>query len=156
MKDIKKILLVSTIGLGMLVFLGNIFAAEMSKDLFISELYGNVMIKKSGAKEFIPAKKNMPVSLGDEIKTGKNAYCEIAFDKELETLVSVKENSDLVISKIMMESKTKKEETLLDLKSGSVLTKVKKLTTEESKFQIKTPTSIVGVRGTNFEVKVVQ
>ncbi|MDD5044784.1 MAG: FecR family protein [Candidatus Omnitrophica bacterium] len=152
----KKFFLVLTVLTIVSMFLGVVFAAEMSREMFISTLYGSVMIKKSGAKDFVAAKKDMPLSISDEIKTGKDSYCEIAFDKELATMVSMKENSDLIINKASIDQATNKEDTLLDLQKGSVMTKVKKLTAQGSQFKIKTPTSIVGVRGTNFEVKVVE
>jgi len=156
MKNLRKTLAVSLALLAVLIFTAAVITAETNKEMFISESYGSVMIKKSGTSEFVPVKKDMQLAINDAIKTGKNSYCEIAFDKEMETMVSIKENSLLVINKASIDSMSNKEETLLDLQSGSVMTKVKKLTTEASQFKIKTPTSIVGVRGTNFEIKVVE
>lgn len=137
-----------------LLVAASVGAKQPSRNLFISELYGSVSIRKAGTEEFVPAKKDVQVALNDEIRTGKDSYCEIAFDDKLLTVVAIKENSDLIISNIAMDPSTKKEETLLDLKKGSVLTRVDKLKTEDSKFQIKTPTAIVGVRGTDFQVNV--
>jgi len=154
--NIKKVFLFSALSLAILFSLSSVFAAEMDKGMFISDLYGSVMVKKSGAKDFVAAGKDMQLSVNDEIKTGKDSFCEIAFDKEMQTLVSMKENSHLIINKAVSDPLTNKEETFLDLESGSVMSKVKKLTAEGSQFKIKTPTSIVGVRGASFEVKVVE
>ena len=46
------------------------------------------------------------------------------------------------------------QNTLFDLSLGEILIKAKKLHSEKSKFEVKTPTSIVGVRGTTFSVTV--
>ena len=44
--------------------------------------------------------------------------------------------------------------TLLDLAIGKILISAEKLDTPDSKFEVKTPTSVVGVRGTAFSVEV--
>ena len=46
------------------------------------------------------------------------------------------------------------QKTLLDLAIGKILIRAKKLHSEEEKFEVKTPTTIVGVRGTTFAVEV--
>ena len=51
------------------------------------------------------------------------------------------------------EDAKKLESTLLNVDEGSILIKAQKLV-GDSKFQVKTPTSIVGIRGTVFEVSV--
>jgi len=152
----KKLFIILAVLVSVSLFLGSVFAAQISKEMFISSLYGSVSVKKSGTQDFVAARKDMQLAINDEIRTGKDSYCDIAFDKELAIMVSMKENSDLIINKANIDSVTNKEETMLDLQKGSVMTKVKKLTTQGSQFKIKTPTSIVGVRGANFEVKVVE
>ncbi|MCM8780232.1 MAG: hypothetical protein NC914_03720, partial [Candidatus Omnitrophica bacterium] len=122
MKNLGRSLIFSIILTAALIFISNIFAAEMNKEMFISDLYGSVSVKKAGTQAFMPAKKDMQLAVNDQIKTGKNSYCEIAFDKALDTVVSVKENSHLIINKASIDKVTGKEETLLDLGSGSVIT----------------------------------
>jgi len=68
--------------------------------------------------------------------------------------IEVKENSQLLFSELIIDEAMKKEKTLLDLAVGEILIKAQKVHGAESKFEVKTPTSIVGVRGTTFAVKV--
>ena len=51
------------------------------------------------------------------------------------------------------ESKTGDKTTLLDLALGKVLVHVEKLQ-GKSKFEVRTPTALTGVRGTTFTVEV--
>jgi hypothetical protein len=68
--------------------------------------------------------------------------------------VEVKENSQLLLSELLVNPANGTQKTLLDLAAGEILIKAQKVKGEESKFEVKTPTSIVGVRGTTFAVKV--
>ena len=54
----------------------------------------------------------------------------------------------------MVDPKADTSKTLLDLAMGEILIKAQKVHGEKSQFEVKTPTSIVGVRGTTFNVKV--
>ena len=64
------------------------------------------------------------------------------------------ENSQLMLRELKKDKRTGTENTLLDLAVGKILVKAQKLRDPDSKFEVKTPTSVVGVRGTNFSVQV--
>jgi hypothetical protein len=66
----------------------------------------------------------------------------------------MKENSQLQLTELKINKAEASETTLLDLALGAVLIKAEKLHSEKSRFEVKTPTSIVGVRGTTFSVAV--
>ena len=83
----------------------------------------------------------------DIIQTGVDSFCDIKIG---ESLVRVKQST-----KVLMAALVKKgamENTTIDLSSGKMLCKPKKLLRSES-FLIKTPTSVAGVRGTQFTVE---
>ena len=58
------------------------------------------------------------------------------------------------LSELSSDKKDSSQITILDLSLGEVFIKAKKLNADKYRFEIKTPTSIVGVRGTAFSVKV--
>jgi len=68
--------------------------------------------------------------------------------------VEVKKSSQVKLATLLQNGQDATETTLLDLSLGEILIKAKKLHSEKSKFEVKTPTSIVGVRGTTFSVTV--
>ena len=68
--------------------------------------------------------------------------------------VEIQANSQLLISELVMDASKGTEKTLLDLSVGKILIKAEELHDKDSKFEVQTPTSIVGVRGTTFAVEV--
>ena len=69
-------------------------------------------------------------------------------------MVEMSPNSELTFAELVKDDATGTQKTLLDLAIGQILIKAAKLNTAESKFEVKTPTSVVGVRGTKFAVRV--
>ena len=103
----------------------------------------------------MPANVGMSLKQGDAIRTKANSKAILALDAEAETAtVEVKQNSQLTLAELIANQAEGSESTLLDLALGEILIKAKKLHSEKSKFEVKTPTSIVGVRGTTFSVAV--
>jgi hypothetical protein len=92
---------------------------------------------------------------GDMIRTMAGSWALLNVDGHAETAtVEVKENSQLKMAQLLENKDASSQSTLLDLALGEVLIKAKKLHSEKSKFEVKTPTSIVAVRGTTFSVAV--
>jgi hypothetical protein len=58
------------------------------------------------------------------------------------------------MAELLQDKDKETQRTLLDLSIGEILIQVDKLQAEKSSFEVKTPTSMVGVRGTTFSVKV--
>ncbi|MEI7751999.1 MAG: FecR domain-containing protein, partial [Candidatus Omnitrophota bacterium] len=67
--------------------------------------------------------------------------------------VEIKEGSLFRIQKAETDGLTGDRTTILDLAIGKILVKVEALK-GNSKFEVKTPTALTGVRGTLFEVAV--
>ena len=65
----------------------------------------------------------------------------------------LKENTTLTLDILKENTATKKKVTVLDVSIGKILIQAEKLK-DGSRFEVKTPTSVVGVRGTKFSVKV--
>jgi hypothetical protein len=129
-------------------------AENTSRTAKILEMEGSVEVKAASGS-WMPATVNMELKQGDMIRTKAKSFALLNVDGMAQTAtVEVKENSELSLAELTQNSGEKTQVTLLDLALGEVLIKAKKLHSEKSRFEIKTPTSIVGVRGTTFSVSV--
>lgn len=136
------------------IFVSAPLFAEVGRVAEISNLEGAVWFRKSGTTEWKGAEKGMVLLQNDEIKTGDNAKVELLLDTAGETgKLDLSANSQMRFETMGKDPVTEDKTTLLDLAVGKVLIKAEKLK-GNSTFQVKTPTSICGVRGTIFEVTV--
>jgi hypothetical protein len=131
------------------------FAAETSRTARITSLDGSAEVKPAGQSSWSAVQSGAVLNEGDTLKTGAKsmAILDIGDKGEVGT-VEVSEGSQLLLSDMTFDKKSDTSRTLLDLAMGEVLIKAQKVHGEGSKFEVKTPTSIVGVRGTTFKVKV--
>lgn len=130
-------------------------AAESKRTAQIISLDGKADLKLAGESNWAPAQVGTVMNEGDTLKTAEGAIATINVDGKGQTAtVEVKENSQLLLSEMLVDQSAGTSKTLLDLAMGEVLIKAQKVHGEQSKFEVKTPTSIVGVRGTTFNVKV--
>jgi len=118
----------------------------------ITAAQGDVKILRAGGEKNFPAFKGMGLTQGDTIITGKDGRVtlELAEDKELK----IGENSRVMISELVQSSKNNADKTSLNLKAGQVYTNVKGKLSPDAKYEIRTPTAVMGVRGTQFFVSL--
>jgi len=149
----KIIRIVTMIAFAMGIFsLG--FAAETKRITTIAKIRGTVEVM-TPQKTWTTAKVGMVLTEGDFIRTKKNSWALLDLDGAAQTAtVELKENSQLKLAKLISDKTAATESTLLDLALGEVLIHAKKLHSDKSRFEVKTPTSVVGVRGTTFSVAV--
>jgi len=83
----------------------------------------------------------------DVIQTGTDSFCDIKIGQ---SLIRVKQKTKVVLAALIRQGGM--ENTAIDLNSGKMLCKPKKLIKSET-FMIKTPTAVAGVRGTQFTVE---
>jgi hypothetical protein len=105
---------------------------------------GNVGVKRANTDKYLKADLYMPIYIGDMVKTLKDSESELVFDNGLG--LKIEENTTFTVEK--MDKDGKSTGNSIKLKSGVILTDVKKL----SRLQIKTPTATAAVRGTLFAV----
>ena len=115
---------------------------------------GDVSFLKTGSDAWKNVDSQVTLSEGDKIKTsaGSSATLELSAQRKTGT-VQVRENTEFTIAAFRHETDTKKEITLLDVEVGGILIQAEKLS-GDSKFEVKTPASMVGIRGTTFNVQV--
>ncbi|MCX5678069.1 MAG: FecR domain-containing protein [Candidatus Omnitrophica bacterium] len=120
----------------------------------ITSLNGTAEIKPIGQAVWSPASAGMVMNEGDTLKTAPGSWALVDIDNGKVAMVEVKEGSQMSLAELTADPQTDTSQTLLDLAMGEVLIKAQKIHGENSRFEVKTPTSIVGVRGTTFNVKV--
>ncbi len=139
----------------LMAFLGTAPAFAIGLDQgTVTTITGEAMYKKAEASDWTRLEQGMILSQGDAIKTRANSQVIMDLKGARKTAeITVRPNSEFVFKTFQHDEETKEDETLLDVSMGAVLVKAEKLV-GASKFEVKTPTSIVGIRGTTFEVKV--
>lgn len=148
----REIFILGLFVLSLVLFYSPVFAEEI-RQATISQLQGDVEVRMAGSG-WKPAEVGMVLHQKDEVRTGDESYAEFMLDNAGETgKFDLEENSQLTFSQMMLDSTTGDKTTLLDLAIGRVLIQAAKLQ-GNSKFEVKTPTSTAGVRGTVFEVVV--
>ena len=120
----------------------------------ITSLNGPTEVKRAGQAVWSPASNGMVLGEGDALKTAEGSWALVNIDNGKIAMVELKGGSQMSIAELAGDPKSDTSKTLLDLAIGEVLIKAQKVHGESSKFEVKTPTSIVGVRGTTFNVKV--
>jgi len=131
-----------------LAFAGGAMAADVG---LVKVSKGNVQIQRAGAK--LPATVGMGLQASDVILTGADGSAGVTFTDN--SLVSVGPNSVFAIDKYNFDSTTHQGEFEGNLKQGrlaAVSGKMVKQSPESMK--IRTPSAIMGVRGTEFLVQV--
>ncbi len=128
-----------------------VYAQEV-RTAIISDLRGAVEVKMHG-EDWKPAEEGMVLHEKDEIRTLQDGFSKLLLDEEAGTgKLELKENSLLRLNTMQIDAAGEKT-TYLDLALGKVLVHAEKLNAD-SKFEVRTPTTTTGVRGTVFEVEV--
>ena len=114
---------------------------------------GKDVFVKGRDGEWIPAQDGMVVLPGDEIKTAEGNTVDLVLDEGKTGELRINGGTMMRINKMTEDPETKEKTTLLDLALGRMLVKAEPLK-GNSKFEVRTPTALTGVRGTIFEVSV--
>ncbi|BBH19332.1 hypothetical protein Back11_06770 [Paenibacillus baekrokdamisoli] len=128
-------------------------AEQVMRVAIVKSLKGTVSVLKSGGSKSFKAFNNMSLNEGDQITTGKDGLVELNLaskDADKDTL-NIGQNSQVTFTKLKDSSGTK---TKMSVWAGSLWIKVKSVSNASDQFEIETPTSIMGVRGTQLFVVV--
>ncbi|MEK3884900.1 FecR family protein [Paenibacillus sp. PL2-23] len=116
----------------------------------VTAVSGKSEVKKSGGSKKFSAFKGMAIGQGDTIMTGAGAKLTMELGSDKEVVFGA--NTTLTVSELVKSAKAMGGKTSLSLQKGSVLIKIKQKLSGDSSFGIETPTSIMGVMGTEFTV----
>lgn len=128
-------------------------AAQVMRVAIVKSLKGTVTVLKSGGSKPFKAFKNMSLNEGDLLKTGKDGSIELelASDDSDRDQLTIGSESEISFTKLKDKTGSK---TKLNVWAGTLWVKVKSVAGAEDSFEVETPTSIMGVRGTKFVVVV--
>ena len=140
------------LALVLLVLCLQVTPAYAAREALVADVQGDVFVRIQEDK-WQPALPGMSLNEKDELRTGGDGYAEVLMDGGDVARLEIKKNSYFKIHTLGTDPKTGDKETLLDLAIGGVLVHAEKLQ-GDSKFEVRTPTSTTGVRGTIFEVNV--
>ena len=144
-----------TLIIGLMLMAPVVCHADGSSQAKILEIKGpEAMFMKTGTTEWAKLDPAAILEEGDSIKTGPSTQVRIECMGNAKTAeLLVRQETEFKFTTFRHDEGEKVDNTLLNVGVGSVLVKAEKLV-GGSKFEVKTPTSIVGIRGTIFEVHV--
>lgn len=117
----------------------------------IKTVTGSASLEREGKK--VPVKVGMPVRQSDTLVTGADGAAGITFTDN--SLFSVGPNSTLVIDRYAFDSTTHRGEFDASLRKGTLAVVSGKIVKQSpDAMRVRTPSSIMGVRGTEFLVRV--
>ena len=143
---------VSIVAAGVVALIGAVSyaqAAEVGKAV-VRSVRGHAQYAEGG--QWLELKPGHVLKPGSSIRTANESQVDLFLDQN-GPMVRLVENTTLGIDKLNFEATGIDTviETQLDLKSGRILGIVKKMA-HNSKYEIKTPNGVAGVRGTEFDV----
>lgn len=120
---------------------------------WVAEVSGRAIVMRdlnSDAFEVEEAKKGTPVYLGDEIRTFTDSNLTVHFEDD--SLLTLSNDTSVRISEWVYDKEKKENRSYFELFNGHVRGLLKTLFGWSSEMKVKTPTSIVGVKGSDFSV----
>ena len=129
------------------------FSAATKRTATITKVEGKVDFKGISDTAWTRATVGTVLTEGHTIWTEPKSFVHLRLDGR-EGSIEIAEDSQIHITKLIQDDEKGTENTLFDVAIGEVLFKTKKMPNDESKFEVRTPVSMIGVRGTEFLVKV--
>ena len=117
----------------------------------VKKVTGQVVIQRSGRR--LPAKVGDPLFEKDIVETGPDGGIGITFVDN--TVFSTGPNSQLALDEFQFDSNNFRGSMLADMRQGTLAVVSGDITrSAPGAMKIKTPTAVLGVRGTSFAVQV--
>ena len=117
-------------------------SSKNSLEAIIIQVEGDVKIRATKEKEWREAEARLRLSKDDMLKTAADSWAEVGFGEELKNVIKVKEETTVKFTEV--------GPIVLGLLNGEIRSLVEALT-EDSTFQIRTPTAVCGARGTGWD-----
>ncbi len=143
----KRILFIFCLILVAALFLAKINLIALDPIGDIVALDGTAKVKHSGQSEWKSIKFNDKVFLLDAFKTDAESGMKILLDDD--TVLVLAAETELTIEEHLYTPK-KENASVVSLVTGSVRSVVGKLFGARSKYEVKTPTAVSGVKGTDY------
>lgn len=118
----------------------------------VVRIQGEVQKISEAGQEIAKIEAGQQLRVGDTLKTATGSMLTLRFVDGSRVLVA--ENSKVTLSTLLVYGKTGMADTKLKLHEGSVETQVAPQKGAAAKYEVKAPTLNLGVRGTDFRVRV--
>lgn len=139
------VLLIALLIISLVLPVGTVAAATSSATII--EIKGDVQIIRGGSEKSFAAFKDMRLTEGDKIITGPNSSAKVELEND-NAVLTLSDNTRIYLSELKVQGDD--QQTSINLQAGGIGSKVKKALSKVSRFNIKTPTAAMGVRGTQF------
>lgn len=138
--------------IGVIGMSGALIQAAPANEARVLEITGMAEYHLSGSTEWKKLEVGLALHEGDVVKTAADSEVKMELAGAAKTAeITIRKETELIFETFRHDADSMQDETLLNVDMGAVLVKAEKLV-GDSKFEVKTPTSIVGIRGTTFEV----
>ena len=111
---------------------------------------GEVRLLEPGEASWLTIDRAVPLKEGSRIKTGSGASCEILAGDG--TFINLYENSETAVETLRLETDTR--DYGFNFIKGRILWLAAKVRQKASRFEIRTPSAVCAVRGTDFSIVV--
>ncbi|MDO4754066.1 MAG: WG repeat-containing protein [Bacillota bacterium] len=132
------------------VFSFFLFSCSSVQTAEVFEIQGDVGVRRSVSDREIPAFKGMKLERKDRIRTGAESKAVIRLTSEIRAILAA--DSDVSIEEISLSDSD--INAVFTLEKGGIGNIVDRVLSPESKYEIKTPTAVLGIRGTEFYVQL--
>lgn len=149
----KTKLIISLAVLISLTFIMDAYGADKPlPTAFIASMSGKVQIWLNSDDNWSDAKTGLVLEEGDKIKTGSDSEAVLQWGNGHKLKVYALS----IINIDQLSAKGTTEKTGLSIEEGKIFAKANKLKSDNSSFQVATPTAVAGVRGTQFLIDVTE
>jgi hypothetical protein len=113
---------------------------------------GEVLVMKKGTDDWVPAEQEMELDIGDKIKTGGNSSAEITFFDG--STMELGAGTEIEILLLDIVCSTGVTTITLEQMIGDTISRVTGILDPASKYEVETPSGVVGVRGSAVRIQV--
>lgn len=150
---INKIRNDRSIPIGTAIKIPNELLPDVPSSATVVAIAGAVTETKANTSTAITINVGSIVQEGSQITTSKNGFITLALPDE--SRVSIPSNSQVLMAKLRMSKYTKSPRTEIKLVQGRVESKITPMVNNKGRFEVTSPLSVAGVRGTHFRVSLV-
>jgi len=118
----------------------------------IKSFEGSVVFERARTKQSVKVTGTESVLFRDVAETDEESRLELEFDDK--SVLTLGEDTSLVINEMIFDPAKQTRKTIVEVAYGNIRVKASKLESKNTDFEVKTPTAVIGVRGTEFVVSV--
>ena len=157
MKSMRSVAMKLVVGVGVFVCVAAISVAQAQTQqgkATVMGIKGSAEYSTGGA--YMALKVGTVLRSGATVRTGGGSHADLALGKN-NGVVRVAESSELAVDKLTYNDTGADTviETQLNLKSGRVLGNANRKMSPASKYEVKTPVGVAGIRGTKYDIRAI-